>query len=58
MWYLDSCTSQNFTNNKDLFVKELHPKYLNFKTAEGQIFPAKRIEMITIPLSDGSSLKL
>lgn len=58
MWYLDLYTSQNFTNNKDLFVKELRPQYLNFKTAGDRIFQVKRIGMIIIPISDGSSLKL
>lgn len=55
--YLDSYASWHFTNNKNLFVKELYSKCLNFTTAESQILWTKKIRMIAILLSDKSSLK-
>lgn len=58
IWYLDLCASQHFTNNKDLFVVELCPKYLNFTTAEGQILQAKEIGTNAILLSNKFLLKL
>lgn len=57
-WYLDLYAFQPFTNNKDLFVKELCLKYFDFTTTGGQILWAEGIEIIAIPLLDKSLLKL
>ena len=58
VWYLDSCVFQHLTNNRDLFIKELRLKCLDFTTAGGQTLCAESIGTITIPLDDGSSLRL
>lgn len=58
VWYLDSCASQYLTNNRDLFIKKLRPKCLDFIIAGGQTLCAKSIRTIAIPLDDGSSIRL
>lgn len=58
VWYLDLCAFRHLINNKDLFVKKLYPKCLDFTTTGGQILWAEGIGTIAIPLSDGSLLKL
>lgn len=58
VWYLDSCVSQHLTNNRNLFIKELRPKCLDFTTAGGQTLRAKSIRTIAILLDDGSSIRL
>lgn len=57
-WYLDSCASRHLTNNKDLFIDDLRPKYLDFTAAGGQILLSESIGTIAIPLVDGSSIEL
>lgn len=58
VWYLDFCASRHLTNNRDLFIKDLYPKCLNFTTTGGQILRAESIGTIAIPLADGSSIRL
>ena len=58
VWYLDSCAFRHLTNNKDLFIKELRPKCLDFTNANGQTLRAKSIGTIAIPLDDESSIRL
>lgn len=58
VWYFDSCASRHLTNNRNLFIKELRPKCLDFTTAGGQTLRAESIGTIAIPLDDGSSIRL
>ena len=46
------------TNNKDLFINELRPKYLDFTTAGRQTFCAESIGTIAILLANKSTIKL
>ncbi len=58
IWYLDLYASHHLTNNKDLFIDEFRPKYLDFTTVGEQILYAKSIGTIAIPLANGSTVKL
>lgn len=58
VWYLDSYASRHLTNNKDLFIDKLHPKYLDFTTTSGQTLRTKNVGTIAILLVDRSSIRL
>lgn len=58
IWYLYFCTFCHLTNNKDLFILELCPKYLNFIIARGQILQIENIERVAIFLPDKSLFEL
>lgn len=58
LWYLDPCAFHHLINNKDLFIKELYPKYLEFIIAGGQTLYIESIGTIVILLADRSSMKL
>lgn len=55
--YLDFCTFCHLTN-KDLFILELCPKYLNFIIARSQILQIENIEKVAISLPDKSLFEL
>lgn len=58
MWYLDLYISCHLTNNRDLFIDKLQTKSLEFSIGGGQTLQAESVGTITIPLIDGSSIKL
>lgn len=58
IWYLDSYASHHLTNNKDLFIDEFCPKYLDFTNAGKQTLHVESIGTIAIPLANGLTVKL
>lgn len=58
VWYLDSWAFWHLTNNRDLFIKKLRFKCLEFTIANGQTLCAKSIKTIAILLDDKSSIRL
>lgn len=57
VWYLDSYTFWHLTNNRDLFIKDLCHKCLNFTTIGEQTFCTKSIKTITISLANRYSIR-
>ena len=53
---LDSCAFQHLTNNSNLFIEDLHLKYLNFTIAGRKTFCTKNIGTIAIPLTNRFSI--
>lgn len=58
VWYLNSYAFRHLTNNKDLFVNKLRPKYFDFTITSGQTLRTKSVGTIAIPLVDGSFIRL
>lgn len=58
IWYLDSCASCYFINNRKLFIDKLWLKYLDFTIAVGQTIWAKSVGTIAILLVNKLFIKL
>lgn len=56
-WFLHSCASRHLCNNPSLFTNK-RDKSINFITAAGQIIRIEEISTVSIPLADGSKIKL
>lgn len=57
IWYLDLCAFCHLTNNKDFFILELCPKYLDFNTAKNQILQTESIGTVVILFANGLLFK-
>lgn len=57
MWYLDLYALHHLTINKNLFIKELKSKYLDFTTIDGQILCSKSFGTIVISFINNLSIE-
>ena len=56
-WFLDSCASPHLCNDRRLFTNT-RAKSINFITAAGQVIRTEEIDTVSIPLADGTTIKL